>query len=55
MTVYVDEAQHPFGRMMMCHMMADTTAELLAGAKEVRSRDLGLIIRDRRAARAAAS
>lgn len=81
--VYVDEARHPFGRMLMCHMMADTTEELLAmadrigvarkwlqkagtpyehfdiskgkralavaaGAKEVTSRELGLMIRNRR-------
>lgn len=85
MTVYVDEARHPFGRMLMCHMMADTTEELLAmadkigvarkwlqrpgsvyehfdiskgkraeaiaaGAIEVTSRDLGLMIRKRREA-----
>lgn len=84
MTVYVDEARHPFGRMVMCHMMADTTEELLAmadkigvarkwlqkagtayehfdiskskraeavaaGAQEVASRDLGLMINRRRA------
>ncbi len=83
MAVYVDEAKHHFGRMIMCHMMADTTDELLAmadrvgvkrkwiqkagtvyehfdlskgarvkavefGAKEVTSRELGMMIRDRR-------
>jgi hypothetical protein len=84
MAVYVDEARHPFGRMLMCHMMADTTEELLAmadrigvarkwiqksgttyehfdiskgkraeaiaaGALEVTSRDLGLLMQRKRA------
>lgn len=83
MTVYVDPARHPYGRMIMCHMMADTTEELLAmadqigvarkwlqnagtyyehfdiskgkrdeaikaGAVEVASRDLGLLMRRKR-------
>lgn len=85
MTVYVDNARAAFGRMKMCHMLADTTAELMAmadkigvqrkwlqkagtvyehfdialskrataialGAKEVSSRDLGMIIRQRKLA-----
>lgn len=28
MTVYVDDMHAPFGRMIMCHMIADTEAEL---------------------------
>ena len=30
MPVYVDPAQHPYGRMIMCHLWADTEAELMA-------------------------
>ncbi|MFC4668180.1 DUF4031 domain-containing protein [Seohaeicola nanhaiensis] len=35
MTVYVDNMQAPFGRMKMCHMVADTTAELLEMADRI--------------------
>lgn len=30
MAVYIDDFNAPFGRMRMCHMVADTTEELLA-------------------------
>ena len=30
MPVYIDNYNAPFGRMVMCHLIADTTEELLA-------------------------
>ena len=39
MTVYVDTYRAPYGRYIMCHMVADTTDELMEMAEQLGLRD----------------